>query len=69
MRVGIRSKVSGFLLLVLALVFGVGTWVSTARSGRLLERLHGAAQSALIIAASSKLGSNETKEFIKRKPK
>ncbi len=37
MRVGIQWKVGGFLVAVLAVAFGVSTWVSTAQTTGLLE--------------------------------
>ncbi|MBE0618377.1 MAG: hypothetical protein IH608_10695, partial [Proteobacteria bacterium] len=51
MHIGIQTKVSGFLVLVLALAFGASTWIATAQSGRLLEAAEAQAHTALETAA------------------
>ncbi|MEW6487808.1 MAG: methyl-accepting chemotaxis protein, partial [Thermodesulfobacteriota bacterium] len=51
MRIGIQTKVSGFLILVLALAFGASTWIATAQSSRLLKESEAAAHAALEASA------------------
>ncbi len=51
MRIGIRGKVTGFLVLVLLLAFGASTWIATGRNNELLRHSEAAAQSALKTAA------------------
>jgi methyl-accepting chemotaxis protein len=51
MRLGIQTKVSGFLVLVLAITFGVSTWFSTSQTGQLMEEQGQHSQAALRKAA------------------
>jgi methyl-accepting chemotaxis protein len=51
MRIGIRAKVTGFLIVVLLLAFAASTWITTGLNNRLLSRSEAAAQTALQTAA------------------
>ncbi|GAB6063440.1 methyl-accepting chemotaxis protein [Deferrisoma palaeochoriense] len=53
MRIGIQLKVGGFLLGVLALAFGVSTWVATTRATRAMEELGRASALELADAAAA----------------
>ena len=47
MRIGVQTKVSGFLVLLLVLAFGASTWFWTAQTGAILEESGQRSQEAL----------------------